>query len=87
MYRMRAATESGKTNAEVASDFKYGKREFVLKNARSNVAKYTTETLREILEIILEADISLKSTSVDHKVVLETMVAKMLVTVKEGKAV
>lgn len=87
MYRMRAASEAGKTNSQVAADFKYGKREFLLKNARNNVKKYSTETLREILEVILDADIRLKSTSADSGIILETMIAKLLITVREGMKV
>lgn len=84
MYRMRAASEAGKTISQVAADFKYGKREFLLKNARNNVRKYSTETLREILEIILNADIRLKSTSAAPGIILETMIAKLLIAVREG---
>ncbi len=87
MYRVRAAAEAGKNNEQIAIDFKYGKRDFVLKNARNSVSKYSTETLRDILEIILEADIKLKSTAADPRIILETMIARMLVTVREGIAV
>ena len=86
MYRMRAAAEAGKTVSQVASDFKYGRRDFVLKNAAADVAGYSTETLRRILDVILDADIRLKSTSVDHRVILETMIAKVLLIVKEGSS-
>lgn len=84
MYRMRAAAEAGKSISEVASDFKYGRREFVLKNAANNVRKYSTEALREILQVILETDIKLKSTRSDYKVLLETMIAKLLLIVEKG---
>jgi len=84
MYRMRAAAEAGKSVSEVAADFKYGRREFVLKNAGNNVRKYSTEALREILEVILETDMKLKSTRSDYKVLFETMIAKLLLIVKKG---
>ena len=79
MYRMRAASESGKTVKDVASDFKYGKRDFVLKNASANSARYSTKALREILDIILETDVGIKSKPSDNKILLETLVAKLFV--------
>ena len=84
MYRVKAATESGKTIADVSSDFKYGRRDFVLKNARNSASKYSGETLKNILDIILQADIKLKSTRTDPQIILETLVAKLLLAVREG---
>lgn len=83
MYRMRAATEAGKSISEAASDFKYGRREFVLKNASANMRKYSTETLRAILDEILETDIKMKSSRADSNILLETLVSRMLLLVKK----
>ncbi len=83
MYRMRAASEAGKSISETASDFKYGRREFVLKNAASNMSKYSTETLRAILEAILETDIKMKSSRADSEILLETLISRMLLLVKK----
>lgn len=83
MYRMRAASEAGKTLSEAAADFKYGKRDFVLKRAANNASRYSTEALREILEAILDADIKLKSTRADSRIILETLIAKLLIIVKK----
>ncbi len=85
MYRMKAASESGKSISDAAADFKYGKREFVLKNAYHHSKRYSTQTLRKILDVILETDIKLKSTRTDHEVLLETLIAKLLITVREGQ--
>lgn len=78
MYRMRTALESGKSVSEVAADFKYGKREFLLKNAASNAKRFSTAVLREFLDIILEADIQLKSKPVDRQILLETLIARLM---------
>lgn len=83
MYRMRAATEAGKSISDVAADFKYGRREFVLRNADMNMKKYSTETLRAILEVILETDMRIKSTRTDSRILLETLVSRMLLLVKK----
>lgn len=86
MYRMRVATESGKTASDVSSDFKYGKREFLLKSAYNNSRKYTTETLRAILDVILQTDKALKSKPYDSRILMETLLAKLMLTVREVKA-
>lgn len=83
MYRMRAAVESGRKIADVAADFNYGRREFVLKSANNNVKRYSTDALRRILDAILETDIQLKSTRSDSRTLIETLIAKLLLIVKE----
>ncbi len=83
MYRMRAASESGKKAADVAADFQYGKREFVLKNAYNQSKKYSTKTLRRFLDIILETDIKLKSTRGNARILMETLLSKLIVAIRE----
>ena len=85
MYRMRVASESGKTTAEVAADFKYGRRDFLLKNALSQSRQYSTKTLRRILDVILKTDLRLKSSPADNRIQLETLLAEILLAVKEGQ--
>lgn len=84
MYRAKAAAESGVGLQQAAKDLKYGNREFALKNAAGNAAKYSAATLRKFLEAILETDIKMKSTRTNTRILLETLVAKMLLIVKEG---
>ena len=84
MYRIRIADESGKTLSETSKDFKYGRREFTLKNARASAAKYSSATLRKILDVILETDIRLKSSRVNNQILLESLVARLLIIAKEG---
>ena len=81
-YRAKVASESGKTMEEAAEDFHYGRRSFVLKNARSRAAAYSVGTLREILDVILETDIRLKSKPTDRRLLLETLLGKLMITAK-----
>lgn len=83
MYRMRVANESGKTIADVSTDFKYGRRDFVLKKANANSKKYSTTALRKVLDIILQTDIKLKSTRADSKILLETLITKIMLALRE----
>ncbi|MBQ3928977.1 MAG: DNA polymerase III subunit delta, partial [Clostridia bacterium] len=84
MYRMKMASESGVTAAQVAADFKYGKREFLLRNAANNAKKYSAATLRNILNIILDTDIKLKSTRASSRILLETLLSELMLAMKEG---
>ncbi len=83
MYRMKTAASAGKGIAEVAADFKYGRRDFILKNARNNAARYSGEAMSEIFEAILETDIKMKSTRADNRILLETLIGKLLTIVKK----
>ena len=83
MYRMRVANESGKTIADVSTDFKYGRRDFVLKKANANSKRYSTTALRKVLDIILQTDIKLKSTRNDSKILLETLITKIMLALRE----
>ena len=83
MYRMRVANESGKTISDVSADFKYGKRDFVLKKANSNSKKYSTSALRKALDIIMQTDIKLKSTRNEPKILLETLITKLMLALRE----
>ena len=83
MYRMRVANESGMTISNVSADFKYGRRDFVLKKANSNSKKYSTSALRKALDIILQTDIKLKSTRADTKILLETLITRLMLALRE----
>lgn len=83
MYRMRVANESGKNIADVSKDFQYGKRDFVLKKANVNAKKYSTTALRKVLDIILQTDIKLKSTRADSRILLETLITRLMLAVRE----
>lgn len=79
MYRIRVAEDNGRTLQNVAEDFSYKGREFLLKNARNNGRKFSTEALRQIIDILSETDIQLKSTSIDSETLIETLAAKLIV--------
>ncbi len=87
MYRAKTASESGKSISEAASDFKYGKREFLLKNAGKRAARFSTAALRNILDIILETDIRMKSKPDDRRILLETLIARLIVATNAKNSV
>ena len=85
IYRAKAAIESGKSISAAAKELKYGSREFVLKNAGYSAAKYSSETLKAILDAILDTDMKMKSTRSDARILIETLVAKILLIIKEDR--
>lgn len=83
-YRARVASESGVTMKEVASYFKYGKREFVLKKALTRVKKMPTSALRESIDIITETVAQFHSvTGINKRIGLEKLVAELLLLAGE----
>ena len=87
MYRAKTASESGVSVSQTASDFKYGKREFLLKNAGKRAARFSTAALRNILDIIIETDIRMKSRPDDRRILLETLIARLIVATNAKNSV
>ncbi len=84
IYRVKAASEAGKSINDTAEDFNYGRRSFLLKRANMSASKYSKDALKEIFEAILDADIKLKSTRSDPRIVIEVLLAKLLLAVKRS---
>ncbi len=82
-YRMRVADESGVTKNEVASEFAYKNRAFVLENAKRATRKVTTQALRKSIDLLLKADADFKSASVNHRLYMEQLIAQLLLIAKE----
>lgn len=82
-YRMRVADESGVTKNEVASEFAYKNRAFVLENAKRATRKVTTQALRKSINLLLKADADFKSASVNHRLYMEQLIAQLLLIAKE----
>lgn len=85
-YRIRIADECGVTSGEVAADFDYKKRAFALDKARRATAKISTEALRKSLDALLDADERFKSTSVNYRLAMEQLIARLLLISREGLA-
>ncbi len=84
-YRIRVADECGVLKDDVAKDFNYKNRAFTLQNARKATARVSTEALRKSLQILLEADEAMKTSSVNARLYMEQLIARLLLTAKEGR--
>ena len=83
MYRVKCAKTAGMPFDDVSNYFSYRGREFALKNAFRDSASLSFSQLRKSIDVIMNADNSLKSTSADSRLVLEEMLVKLLLVSKE----
>lgn len=83
MYRVKCAKAAGFAYDDVAKYYNYQRRAFALKNAARDCASLSREQLRSSLDAIADADIKMKSTAVDNKLLLEELIIKLLMTAGE----
>lgn len=84
IYRVRAALESGLTNEapmEYCPDYK-GKA-FRLRNAAKNGRRLSDKALEESLGLLLEADMQLKGSKMEPRLVLEGLIGKLLLAAQD----
>lgn len=85
MYRTKCAKIAGFPPEDVGKYYNYKGREFALRNAIRDCANLSINQLRDSLDVLMQADNSLKSTGVDKKLVLEETMVKLLLISKEVK--
>lgn len=85
MYRVKCAKSAGLDFDDVGKYYNYKGREFALKNAARDCASLSFAQLRNSLDVIMDADNALKSTSADSRLILEEMLVKLLLISKEVK--
>ena len=86
MVRVRAALENGGTYGDAAQYGDYKGRDFRLKNAQRNARGVPLQVLRNSLHLLLDADLALKGSRLDHRVILDELIAKLLLVAQEGRA-
>lgn len=85
MYRVRAALESGLTSAAPAEYGDYKNRQFRLRSGERWAKKMTTAQIKRCLDLLLEADLALKGSRLEPRLVLETLVARLLLVTEGGR--
>ncbi len=78
IYRAAAAINSSVNETDVAIDFGYRGREFVVRNSFRDARKTSIEHLRKFMRILERADLELKSTRLDQKIIIEKAIVQML---------
>lgn len=78
LYRARAAIESSVSDSDMAADFNYRGREFVVRNAFSDARKTSLKRLHKCLLILRSADLECKSTRLNQKTIIEKAIITMI---------
>ena len=86
MYRVRAALESGHPYQDAAQYGDYKGRDFRLRNAQKNVRSISQGVLRQSLHLLLEADLALKGSRLEARIILDELIAKLLLAAQEDRA-
>ncbi len=85
LYRVRISVQSGLGVTEPAKYFDYARKEFRLTNAERDSKKLSTAMLRESLQVLLAADIALKSARGDRRITMEKLIAQLLLIAEKEK--
>ena len=84
MYRVKTALESGLTSSavtEYAPEYKGG-GSFRLRNAERSSRRLSLRSIKKCLELLVNADMSLKGSSLDPRLVLEGLMSRLLMAVQ-----
>lgn len=82
MYRVQTALESGLPASAAGAYGEYKGKEFRLRNGERNVRNIRPDSLRESLGLLLEADMALKGSRLEGRIVLEELIAKLLLAAR-----
>lgn len=77
IYRAKAAVKSGNRAEMIAKYYNYSGKEFRLTNAARNGSSLSFEAIGECIDILMQADTTLKSSALDKRLVLEQTVVKL----------
>lgn len=81
-YRGRVADECGVQTSVIAKEFNYKNRAFVL----NKKTVLSTPGLRDSIDLLIDVDSKMKTSSVNQRITLEKLVSKLLLIAKKGRA-
>lgn len=84
MYRVRAALDSGQPASAPMGYADYKGKSFRLERAQRNGRKLDTPALHRCLKLLLEADLALKGSRLQERVVLDGLIARLLLATTQG---
>ncbi len=86
LYRAKVAQASNVALSTASEDFGFtSKNNFRLKNAYNQSAKHTASKLYEALALLTDADLSLKSSKVNDRIILEKAVISLISLLHDSK--
>jgi len=87
LYRVFVCRKKGQKNPEIAAEFGYKGREFVLDRAAQSLSKFDFKRLSLSFEALLAADRQLKSFGADPRTVLEQLIVRLIYIIAKGESV
>ena len=78
LYRVKVAQTAGEPAESLTRVFNYGNRAFVLRNAARDVARMSEQAVTDSLECLAQADIEMKSNSMDKWWILDRTVTQLM---------
>lgn len=84
-YRVYLGKNAGASIPEIAKDFGYGNREWVLTKLPSNVKRLNNKQFDLCFTAVTDTDTSLKSFGVDQRAVLEQLVVRLIYILQKGE--
>ena len=87
LYRIAAAKKSGKGINAVAETFNYGNRAFTLDRISKELRLFDDKKLQLSFEALINADVSLKTTGSEPRIVLEQLIIRLIYIIVKGEAV
>lgn len=82
-YRVKTALDSGHSPSTVAQFFDYKRNAWLLDKCASNARRMSLRCIEECLESLAQADIILKTTACDSRIVIEELVVKLMLSVSQ----
>lgn len=86
-YRVFSAETAGVKIPQIAADFNYGRREFVLSQIRNSAMRMDNKKFNLCFEEIISADAALKSFSGSERTVLEELAVKLIYIISKGEKI
>ena len=78
IYRAKIAANAGVKTSEIVDVFGYKGKEFRLRNGGAIASRMTVKSIRKCIEALSNADILLKSSPVDNRIIIEQTIMKLL---------
>ncbi len=77
VYRVKSAINSGYLTSDVSANFDYKRKEFRLNIAKRLAKNFSFEDLKKCINMIVETDFKLKSSSINSRILLEELISKL----------
>lgn len=85
IYRVKCAQICGKDETVILEAFPYKGKEFRVRNATRDCARFSMEQIRWCIHCLMNADYRLKSSRVENRIILETAIGEMMLPSSKGE--